>query len=110
MNILVIGDVMIDVNFYSKIERKAPEADIPIYNVEKTQSLLGGAANVARNLHNLKTTVELASVIGKDFAATKIKYLLDKQKIKYTLFIEEKRKLHKKIEFLIRTKLQCVTI
>ena len=33
MNILVIGDIMIDINYNSVINRKAPEANIPIYNI-----------------------------------------------------------------------------
>jgi bifunctional ADP-heptose synthase (sugar kinase/adenylyltransferase) len=35
MNILVIGDVMVDVNYISTTNRRAPEADIPIYEVEE---------------------------------------------------------------------------
>jgi hypothetical protein len=33
MNILVIGDIMLDINYISEITRSAPEANIPIYNI-----------------------------------------------------------------------------
>jgi D-beta-D-heptose 7-phosphate kinase/D-beta-D-heptose 1-phosphate adenosyltransferase len=96
MNILVIGDIMVDTNFVSRVERKAPEADIPIYDVEKIYYLLGGGANVAKNLHDLNTNVELVSVIGNDFAGNKIKNLLDEQQMNYTLFVEEERRTTQK--------------
>ena len=54
MNIIVVGDVMLDINKYCNITRKAPEADIPIYNILDVNYILGGSANVAMNLTNLK--------------------------------------------------------
>ena len=33
MNIIIIGDIMIDINYQSEVNRNAPEADIPIYNI-----------------------------------------------------------------------------
>lgn len=92
MNILVVGDVMLDVNYISKIERKAPEADIPIYNITDNYYILGGASNVAMNLKNLNTSVELISVIGNDNSGEKIKSLLEEKHIVNTLFIDKERK------------------
>jgi len=43
MNIIVIGDIMLDINHISTIFIKAPEADIPIYNIIYKQIILGGA-------------------------------------------------------------------
>ena len=54
MNILVIGDIMLDINYISIIERRAPEADIPIHNINNVNYILGGAANVAQNLKPLQ--------------------------------------------------------
>ena len=53
MNIIIIGDVMLDINYNSQVTRNAPEADIPIYNILDTNYILGGAGNVANNLKNL---------------------------------------------------------
>ena len=96
MNILVIGDVMLDINYFSKIDRIAPEADIPIYNIIDINYILGGASNVAQNLHNLKTNIELISVIGQDESGKIIQSLLSKQKINNKLFIDNERKTTQK--------------
>ena len=53
MNIIVIGDVMLDINHHCITTRKAPEANIPVYNIINTEYKLGGASNVASNLKNL---------------------------------------------------------
>ena len=92
MNILVIGDIMLDINYISKIERNAPEANIPIHLITETNYFLGGASNVAYNLKNLETNVELISVIGNDHYGSKIKELLDLKIIKHKLFIDIERK------------------
>jgi len=96
MNVLVIGDIMLDINYFSKIERNAPEADIPIYNIIDINYILGGASNVAQNLHNLKINIELVSVIGEDESGKIIQSLLDKQKINNKLFIDNERKTTQK--------------
>lgn len=92
MNILVIGDVMLDVNYISKIDRNAPEADIPIHRITYIESILGGASNVAVNLKNLNISVELISVIGNDNCGEKIKLLLEEKNITNQIFIDKKRK------------------
>jgi D-beta-D-heptose 7-phosphate kinase/D-beta-D-heptose 1-phosphate adenosyltransferase len=54
MKVIVIGDIMIDINYFSKIERCAPEsADVHIHDIYETSYILGGASNVAQNLCNL---------------------------------------------------------
>jgi sugar/nucleoside kinase (ribokinase family) len=92
MNIIVLGDIMLDINYFSIIERNAPEANIPIYDIQKTEYILGGAANVAQNLNNLNVNIELISLIGNDDGGKKIKNILEEKQIKHYLFIDEKRK------------------
>jgi D-beta-D-heptose 7-phosphate kinase/D-beta-D-heptose 1-phosphate adenosyltransferase len=96
MNILVLGDVMLDINYISKIERNAPEADIPIHNIININYILGGASNVAFNLKKLNTNVELISIIGDDESGKKIKSLLEENNIFHKLFIDKKRKTTQK--------------
>jgi D-beta-D-heptose 7-phosphate kinase/D-beta-D-heptose 1-phosphate adenosyltransferase len=96
MYILVIGDLILDINYFSKIERNAPEADIPIYNIIDTKYILGGASNVAQNLNNLKTNVELISVIGKDESGNIMQSLLNQSKINNKLFVDDDRKTTQK--------------
>jgi D-beta-D-heptose 7-phosphate kinase/D-beta-D-heptose 1-phosphate adenosyltransferase len=96
MNIIVIGDIMLDINYNSKIERSAPEADIPIYNILFTNYILGGAANVAQNLKNLETNIELISVIGNDTQGEIIQKILNEKDIQSKLFIDKERKTTQK--------------
>lgn len=66
--ILVVGDVMIDAYRIGKVERISPEAPVPIVNLTKEESRLGGAANVALNIASLGSNPILCSFIGKDEA------------------------------------------
>ncbi len=66
MKVLVIGDVMLDEYLWGKVDRISPEAPVPIVAIEKRESRLGGAANVAINLQALGATPLLCSVIGGD--------------------------------------------
>lgn len=66
MNVLVIGDVMLDAYLWGKVDRISPEAPVPIVAVTNKESRLGGAANVAINLHALGARPHLCSVIGSD--------------------------------------------
>ena len=50
--VIIVGDAMIDSYTLGKIERKSPEAPVPIINVKKEKIKLGGAANVALNIKN----------------------------------------------------------
>jgi rfaE bifunctional protein kinase chain/domain len=66
MNVLIIGDVMIDSYTWGKVTRISPEAPVPIVAVEKEENRLGGAANVALNILALGATPYLCAVVGKD--------------------------------------------
>ncbi|MGP1514372.1 MAG: bifunctional heptose 7-phosphate kinase/heptose 1-phosphate adenyltransferase [Bacteroidales bacterium] len=66
LNILIIGDVMIDSYQWGKVERISPEAPVPICSVQKIEHRLGGAGNVALNIMAMGATPILCSVVGKD--------------------------------------------
>lgn len=66
MNLLVIGDVMVDSYLWGNVDRISPEAPVPIVNVNKRENRLGGAANVAINIRSLGANPILVSVIGQD--------------------------------------------
>ena len=68
-NVLVIGDFILDRYIDGNCSRLAPEASIPVIDVGKEQSCLGGAANVAANLQQLGATVAFITLIGQDEAA-----------------------------------------
>src|SRR5579862_7275322 len=75
--VLILGDLMLDRFVYGSVERISPEAPIPVMNVERTLDMLGGAANVARNVATLGGTALLVGVIGNDPAAEAMRAQLD---------------------------------
>jgi len=96
MSIVIIGDIILDTNYISIVNRKAPEADIPIYNILDVNYILGGASNVAHNLKNLDINIDLVSVIGNDENGNKIKGILNNRNIKNYLLIDKTRKTTEK--------------
>jgi len=75
--ILVIGDIILDKYIRGSVVRISPEAPVPIVDVEKKESRLGGAANVAANIATLGGKVDLVGVIGKGRAGANLLDLLD---------------------------------
>lgn len=69
INVLVVGDVMIDRYLTGSVDRISPEAPVPIVSLKRAEDRLGGAANVALNLSALGATPYLCSAIGDDAAA-----------------------------------------
>ena len=67
--ILCLGDVMLDRFAYCDTERISPEAPVPVLLLQRTQSMLGGAGNVARNIAALGGTAVLIGLIGRRIAA-----------------------------------------
>jgi D-beta-D-heptose 7-phosphate kinase / D-beta-D-heptose 1-phosphate adenosyltransferase len=74
--IAVVGDLMLDEYLWGHIERISPEAPVPILNVERHESTLGGAGNVTENLRSLGVHVAAFGVIGCDQTGEKLKSLL----------------------------------
>jgi rfaE bifunctional protein kinase chain/domain len=81
LNVLVIGDVMVDSYLWGSVNRISPEAPVPIVTVKKKERRLGGAANVALNLQALGATPILCSVIGVDYEGQAFLDLLKQQKL-----------------------------
>ncbi len=63
---VVVGDVMVDAYVWGDVKRISPEAPVPIINTTGKEYRLGGAANVALNLHALGVKPVLCAVIGAD--------------------------------------------
>ena len=81
LNVLIIGDVMLDSYIWGAVERISPEAPVPIINVRKKDFRLGGAANVALNVHALGATPILCALIGDDEDGKKLLQRLDDKEI-----------------------------
>ncbi len=79
LNVLIIGDVMIDSYIWGKVERISPEAPVPVVRVTKKENRLGGAANVALNIQSLGACPYICAVIGDDSDAENFLSLLKAQ-------------------------------
>lgn len=64
--ILVIGDIILDKFIWGSVDRISPEAPVQVVNIQRENTALGGAANVAHNLAALDCDVTLLGVVGKD--------------------------------------------
>jgi rfaE bifunctional protein kinase chain/domain len=64
--VLVLGDLMLDRYIWGAVSRISPEAPVPVVEVQKDSLCLGGAGNVAQNLHSLGATPLLTGVVGND--------------------------------------------
>jgi len=72
LNVLIIGDVMLDSYIWGTVERISPEAPVPVVSVRKKDYRLGGAANVALNIQALGAKPILCALVGEDDAGKKL--------------------------------------
>lgn len=82
LRVLVIGDLMVDSYFYGKVERISPEAPVPVVSVEKKESRVGGAGNVALNLKSLGADPYLFAVTGEDREGDLLRSLLEAEDLR----------------------------
>src|SRR6266851_2350928 len=71
--IVVLGDVMLDEFLWGDVSRISPEAPVPVVDIRRESTHLGGAANVLANLVALGAKACAIGVVGKDTAAERIR-------------------------------------
>jgi len=71
--IVVLGDVMLDEFVWGDVTRISPEAPVPVVDVRRESTHLGGAANVLANLVALGTRGTVVGVIGNDAAGERLR-------------------------------------
>src|SRR5215469_16632117 len=76
VHILVVGDLMLDLYEWGRVERISPEAPVPIVRIENETLAAGGAANVALNLAAMGCTVSIAGLLGDDQDGARLTRLL----------------------------------
>jgi D-glycero-beta-D-manno-heptose-7-phosphate kinase len=81
VRVLIIGDAMVDAYIWGNVNRMSPEAPVPVVTVQKKETRLGGAANVALNIQALGAIPILCSVIGDDMYGGEFVELMKKQKL-----------------------------
>lgn len=70
LNILVIGEALLDTYLKGSSERLCREAPVPVVDIREREDVPGGAANTAVNIRSLGGTARFVSVIGNDIEAT----------------------------------------
>ena len=76
LKVLIIGDLMIDSYTWGRVSRISPEAPVPVVNVVRRESRLGGAGNVVLNIASLGATAVICSVIGDDAPGRELQKLI----------------------------------
>ena len=99
--ILCVGDLMLDEFVYGDVSRISPEAPTPVIAVKRTELMIGGAGNVARNLVALGTRCIFVGAVGDDEAGSALtKALGTHPLIEFHLVIDGKRQTTRKVRFV----------
>lgn len=88
-SILVIGDIMIDHYIWGGATRLSPEAPVPIVNVKRETTTLGGAGNLTQNLVSLGAKVMLGGVKGDDEAGKQLIEILSNEGVQSDTIITD---------------------
>ena len=87
--VLVVGDVMLDRYWFGSADRISPEAPVPVVRVGRSESRLGGAANVALNALKQGVNVDLLSIRGDDAEGVELEQLITASGIQAYLNIDK---------------------
>src|SRR5215467_4683591 len=71
--VLCVGDLMLDEFVYGEVSRVSPEAPAPVIAVRRSETNIGGAGNVARNVASLGGRCIFVGLIGEDDAGAKLR-------------------------------------
>ncbi len=74
--IAVVGDLMLDRYIFGHVSRISPEYPVPVVDVTHETARLGGAANVAVNIHSVGARTELLGVTGDDAESRALRDLM----------------------------------
>ena len=79
--VLCVGDLMLDEFVYGEVSRISPEAPAPVIAVQRSETNIGGAGNVARNIASLGARCIFVGLIGEDEAGAKLKAALAQESL-----------------------------
>ncbi len=99
--ILCVGDLMLDEFVYGEVSRISPEAPAPVIAVQRSETNIGGAGNVARNVASLGARCIFVGLIGEDDAGGKLKaQLAQEHLIESVLVCDPARPTTRKVRFV----------
>src|SRR5258706_12823496 len=71
--VLCVGDLMLDEFVYGEVSRISPEAPAPVIAARRSETNIGGAGNVARNIASLGGRCIFAGLIRADGAGARLR-------------------------------------
>ena len=80
-SVLIIGDIILDRYLWGDVDRLSPEAPVPVVNVTRKTTNLGGAGNVAMNLKGLGCHHTLIGTRGDDTNGAALLEILNQENI-----------------------------
>ena len=99
--VLCVGDLMLDEFVYGEVSRVSPEAPAPVIAVQRSESNVGGAGNVARNIASLGARCIFVGLVGEDEAGARLKADLAQEKlIEAVLVPDASRPTTRKVRFV----------
>jgi D-beta-D-heptose 7-phosphate kinase / D-beta-D-heptose 1-phosphate adenosyltransferase len=99
--VLCVGDLMLDEFVYGEVSRISPEAPAPVIAVQRSETNIGGAGNVARNIASIGARCIFVGLIGEDDAGGKLKAQLSQESgIESVLVCDSARPTTRKVRFV----------
>src|SRR6201747_1098694 len=99
--VLCIGDLMLDEFVYGEVSRISPEAPAPVIAVRRSETNIGGAGNVARNIASLGARCIFVGLVGEDEAGAKLRADLSKEsRLEAVLVSDSSRPTTRKVRFV----------
>src|ERR1700678_2201783 len=96
--VLCVGDLMLDEFVYGEVSRISPEAPAPVIAVQRSETNIGGARNVARNIASLGARCTFIGLIGDDDAGKVLKVALGREsRIESVLVCDSERPTTRKV-------------
>src|SRR6202040_4396695 len=99
--VLCVGDLMLDEFVYGEVSRISPEAPAPVIAVQRSETNIGGAGNVARNIASLGARCIFVGLVGEDEAGAKLKAALAQVSlVESVLVCDSTRPTTRKVRFV----------
>src|ERR1700733_8048463 len=99
--VLCVGDLMLDEFVYGEVSRISPEAPAPVIAVQRSETDIGGAGNVARNIVSLGARCIFVGLVGEDAAGATLKAELGRDSlIESVLVCDPARPTTRKVRFV----------
>ena len=99
--VLCVGDLMLDEFVYGEVSRISPEAPAPVIAVKRSETDIGGAGNVARNVASLGGRCLFVGLTGNDDAGRILQAELARESLIETVLVcDPERPTTRKVRFV----------